>query len=537
MRLLWIIVFLTSLPFRPLGVSRLKDMTVPRADHVLFSPDGETLVVAGGHTTGFLPTNDAEHLHKGKWASSTSLYQHDAPFLVKASDGRYLIGGGYSNYLGVGQSVVMEFYDPASGGFFPGKIMERKRARASAIELSAREILISGNWYADDLTEIWTEENGTVKTLPVSQHRADPYLLRCSAEDALIFSPWDIHGDPLEPIIVDRLSGDSFTPAVFDSLRPLTLHMEPDVQHNYIGITDSGLPSYLIAAKNKEGQVYIIRTEGDQFHLAGLQEPVPFNGPWGRIYWEGLVYVCQKTQCGFLTGRDSDGRFYLLCLDGSGGWEHPDVSTYVSNPLPELGNGPKILLDGGRMILAGGVFGEQHNNYSPLPTCWELYLPDREPLATARQKPLWLVWIVLSGILLGALAWAVSGLRKRKKADTDPRAPAASDESTPENVLYRQIVALMQEDQLFRKKNLKMSDVASTLGTNTRYVSAAINAQKTSFVDFVNGYRVRYAMELLRNGKISLGEIADESGFASEVSFFRNFKKVTGKSPSAWLQT
>lgn len=63
-----------------------------------------------------------------------------------------------------------------------------------------------------------------------------------------------------------------------------------------------------------------------------------------------------------------------------------------------------------------------------------------------------------------------------------PAGPSAED-----GPLYRQIVTLMEERKLFRRKNLKMSDVASALGTNTRYVSAAINAQGTSFVEFVNG--------------------------------------------------
>jgi YesN/AraC family two-component response regulator len=30
-------------------------------------------------------------------------------------------------------------------------------------------------------------------------------------------------------------------------------------------------------------------------------------------------------------------------------------------------------------------------------------------------------------------------------------------------------------------------------------------------------------------------EISDQSGFANEVSFYRNFKKITGTTPNRWL--
>lgn len=35
---------------------------------------------------------------------------------------------------------------------------------------------------------------------------------------------------------------------------------------------------------------------------------------------------------------------------------------------------------------------------------------------------------------------------------------------------------------------------------------------------------------------ISLMQISEISGFASEVSFYRNFKKFTGTTPNNWLK-
>ena len=100
-----------------------------------------------------------------------------------------------------------------------------------------------------------------------------------------------------------------------------------------------------------------------------------------------------------------------------------------------------------------------------------------------------------------------------------------------------EIVSLMEERMLYRQKGLSITDVARALGTNTRYVSTCLNDRwGGSFTDFINGYRVRYAQQLLQGEpRAHLSEIAEEAGFSSESSFFRNFKTITGMTPSQWL--
>lgn len=101
------------------------------------------------------------------------------------------------------------------------------------------------------------------------------------------------------------------------------------------------------------------------------------------------------------------------------------------------------------------------------------------------------------------------------------------------------ITALMEEKELFRRSDLKLADLALELGTNVTYISACINGQAGgSFNDFVTGYRVRYAQELMKmhpDKKVS--QIAEEAGFSGERSFFRNFKKVTGVTPRQWVES
>lgn len=101
------------------------------------------------------------------------------------------------------------------------------------------------------------------------------------------------------------------------------------------------------------------------------------------------------------------------------------------------------------------------------------------------------------------------------------------------------IVNKMEEEQVYLQPNLKISDLAALLGTNRNYLYNAINVgMGISFSEFVNRYRVDHAQRLLmENPAAKIEEIATQSGFSSEVTFYRNFKAVTGTTPYKWLKS
>lgn len=91
----------------------------------------------------------------------------------------------------------------------------------------------------------------------------------------------------------------------------------------------------------------------------------------------------------------------------------------------------------------------------------------------------------------------------------------------------------------YTRKDLKIIDIAIEAGTNRTYVSNYVNRHfQCSFSEFVNKQRVEYAKKLLTsaNADSKLAQIADESGFANEQSFYRNFKKIVGKTPKEYLR-
>ena len=103
-----------------------------------------------------------------------------------------------------------------------------------------------------------------------------------------------------------------------------------------------------------------------------------------------------------------------------------------------------------------------------------------------------------------------------------------------------QLHNLMSEKRMYLNSSLRALDVATALGTNVQTLSYVLNqGLKVSFHDFINKLRVEHVKSRLNSNDItrmSLLGIAQESGFNSEASFYRIFKKFTGMTPKAYIR-
>ena len=114
-----------------------------------------------------------------------------------------------------------------------------------------------------------------------------------------------------------------------------------------------------------------------------------------------------------------------------------------------------------------------------------------------------------------------------------------TDKENEDSVLFNVIQEKMENENIYLKPGLSVVDLAKSIGSNRTYVSASINSHSgKSFAMFINTYRVEYAKKIMeKDGKLSIAQVAEMSGFASEESFRRNFRNITGKSPSDWTGT
>lgn len=93
----------------------------------------------------------------------------------------------------------------------------------------------------------------------------------------------------------------------------------------------------------------------------------------------------------------------------------------------------------------------------------------------------------------------------------------------------------------FLDKNISASSLATTLETNTKYLSLILkNHRNLDFNNYIGKLRIQYIMERMmnqpeyKNYKISY--LAEECGFSTHSKFTAVFKKNTGITPSVFLE-
>lgn len=105
--------------------------------------------------------------------------------------------------------------------------------------------------------------------------------------------------------------------------------------------------------------------------------------------------------------------------------------------------------------------------------------------------------------------------------------------------LKTKLQVLMEDELLFERSDLTLTDVALKLETNAVILSKVVNQQfNLNFNDYVNQFRVNAVIERIANPKFknqTLLAIAFDAGFNSKATFNRAFKKFTNKNPKDYL--
>lgn len=116
------------------------------------------------------------------------------------------------------------------------------------------------------------------------------------------------------------------------------------------------------------------------------------------------------------------------------------------------------------------------------------------------------------------------------------RAVSAANEAAKDNALYASIYKglrrLMEEEKLYHDPRLTRDEVVAKLGTSRKIFLEALQRHvNMSFVEYTNKYRLDEAVELLESGEYTNEIIAEEVGFGSVNTFYRQFRQKYGISP------
>lgn len=142
--------------------------------------------------------------------------------------------------------------------------------------------------------------------------------------------------------------------------------------------------------------------------------------------------------------------------------------------------------------------------------------------------------------LAGAIGKIITELEKERQFEQLSEKKMAADEtaalfikSDKENDYIQQILDFTKEH--FSEK-ISIEAFSEKMGVSASYLSRKFKeATGTSYLDFLNKYRVQQAVKLLETGKYKVYEVSDMTGFTDYKHFNTVFKRYTNVAPSEFM--
>ena len=107
--------------------------------------------------------------------------------------------------------------------------------------------------------------------------------------------------------------------------------------------------------------------------------------------------------------------------------------------------------------------------------------------------------------------------------------------------LKEQLEHLLENQKIYRKNDLTLSELSDLLNTNRHNTSQVINEHfNLNFFELINLYRINEAKEIMlsidQKKRPNIIDIAYEVGFNNKVTFNKSFKKITQITPTEYLK-
>jgi len=105
--------------------------------------------------------------------------------------------------------------------------------------------------------------------------------------------------------------------------------------------------------------------------------------------------------------------------------------------------------------------------------------------------------------------------------------------------IMEKVIQYVVVNRNFSNPDLTLNLLSCELSINRTYLSKAINViTNKGFSEWLNEYRIKEAIKLLSmvdQKRICIDNIAFETGYNNRTTFYRSFKKITGLSPTTYL--
>lgn len=132
----------------------------------------------------------------------------------------------------------------------------------------------------------------------------------------------------------------------------------------------------------------------------------------------------------------------------------------------------------------------------------------------------------------------IKNLIKGNLRTAPPQAGDPSEELARMSRVYERAMDLMEKKRPFLDYDFSLEDLAAAAYTNKSYLSRSINILSgRNFKQFVNYYRIRYCLELIRQDPhLKVLNLSSMSGFRSTVTFNLAFKLNMGETASQYME-
>ncbi len=86
---------------------------------------------------------------------------------------------------------------------------------------------------------------------------------------------------------------------------------------------------------------------------------------------------------------------------------------------------------------------------------------------------------------------------------------------------------MVEDQQAYLDSHLLLSDVASSIGVNDKYVSLVMQSRLGGFFSYVNHCRLAHAARLqVTHPDMPIGEVIVDSGFGSRTTYYKIRKQL-----------
>lgn len=143
--------------------------------------------------------------------------------------------------------------------------------------------------------------------------------------------------------------------------------------------------------------------------------------------------------------------------------------------------------------------------------------------------------VTAATIPLVLLLGVASAIASQNPSLPEPEMPQPVPASDDDAHVVARLKQLIEAQGLYRDHDLNLSRLARRTGLPARHLSRAVNSVCGKNVSqYVNDFRIAEACLLLQQPGVTITTIVFDVGFLTKSNFNREFRRVTGMSPTAW---